>query len=249
MSRFIKQSTTSFLIISILFFTFTVTSFACSPAGPDPWYIEELSFDNTTLPDGIKIVEIDSAYEPYALINENTEPFYIVRPNNTGKTFPNSELPKNYEPLFKITSNQVYFWGRLSSEDTEGWKPNSGGINNSGTTSLKINQDLYSLESESRQIYKDNRPKTVDIPDPQKFTILAFYKGSPIEIKGTLSYSLNDNYDPHKFEKSVEACNNLNGTITSSTLVPMILLVVIIFIILSVSYRSIKKRKNINHNQ
>ncbi|MBU1970327.1 hypothetical protein KJ605_00915 [Patescibacteria group bacterium] len=249
MFRFIKQATISFLIISISFFTFTVSSFACSPAGPDPWYTEKLSFDNATLPDGIKIVEIDPTYEPYAFVNENSEPFYIVRPNNTDwKIFPNSELPKNYEPRFKITPGQVYFWGQLSSKDTEGWKPNSGGINNSAVTSVEIDQSIYSLDSESRQIYKDNRPETVDIPDPQNFTILAFYKGSPIEIKGTLSYSLNENYDPHSFEKGGEACNNWNRTSTLFSLLPMIFLLVIVFIILSVLYKFLKKRKNINQN-
>lgn len=193
----------SFLFIVLL----AQNVFACSPAGPDPWFATELSFDQTTLPNGIEIVQTDSTYE---LINKNSDPFYLVRENFTDwKIFPNSELPKNYEPRFKITSNQVYFWGQLSSQDIEGWKPNSG------ATRVRIDEDIYNLDGESMQIYQDNRPAVVDIPAPQDFIILGFYRGNPVEIKGVLSYSLNDKYDPQRFAKGVEACNRWNQSLNN----------------------------------
>ncbi len=212
------------LLLSSLMVLFTQSVFACSPAGPDPWFATKLSFDQSTLPSGIEIVQTDPTYEPYALINKNSEPFYLVREINpvllstaygNEYRFPNSELPEGYEPLYKITTNQVYFWGQLSSQDTKGWKPNTGGINNSAATRVRVGEDIYILDGESRQIFQDNRPAVVDIPAPQNFKILGFYRGNPVEIKGTLSYSLNEKYDPQRFAKGVEACNEWNQSLNN----------------------------------
>ncbi len=212
----------------LLFFSLLVLQtqnvFACSPAGPDPWFATKLSFDQSTLPRGIEIVQTDSNYEPYALTNNNLEPFYLVREINpvllspaygNEYRFPNSGLPEGYEPHYKITPNQVYFWGQLSSQDTEGWKPNSGGINNPAATRVRIGEDIYILEGESRQIYQDYRPAVVNIPDPHNFKILGFFRGNPVEIKGTLSYSLNEKYDPQRLAKGVEACNKLSQSLNN----------------------------------
>lgn len=190
--------------------------FSCSPAGPDPWFTTQLSFNQATLPDGVEIVQTESIYEPYALINKSSEPFYLVR-ENQWKDFPNSEFPDHYEPLYKITSSQVYFWGRLSSRDAEGWKPNSGGINDSAATRVRIDDSVYILEEESRQIYQDNRPAVVEIPEPQNFRILGFYRGAPIEIRGSLQYSLNEKYDPQVFARGVKACNEWDQSLRNSS--------------------------------
>ena len=215
-----KKIITKFGVPVLLLFSLLVLQtqnvFACSPGGPNPWFATQLSFEKSTLPSGIEIVQTDPIYEPYALINKSPDPFYLVREINPvllspaygdEYRFPNSELPENYEPRYKITSSQVYFWGQLSSQDNEEWRPNSGGINNSAATRVRVNEDIYILNGESRQIYKDNRPTTVDIPDSQTFKIPGFYKGSAVEIRGTLNYSLNEKYDPQAFAKGVEACN------------------------------------------
>jgi hypothetical protein len=207
----VKLDASVFLTVLLLLFLLAHNVFACTPAGPDPWFVIKLSFDQLTLPSGIEIVQTDPIYEPYSLINKSSEPFYLVRENLTDwKTFPNSELPQNYEPLYKITADQVYFWGQLSSEESVGWKPNSGGINNSAATRVRIDEGIYILEGESRQIYQDNRPAVVDIPDQQDFKILGFHRGNPIQIKGRLLYSLNEKYDPQRRTKGVEACNKWN---------------------------------------
>jgi len=239
-----------FILFSFLFMVLLAQNvFSCTPAGPDPWFNIELSFDQTTLPSGIEIVQTDSIYEPYILVNKNLEPFYLVRENFTDwKTFPNSELPKNYEPLFKITSNQVYFWGQLSSQDTEEWKPVSGVINNSPANGVRISEGIYILDGESKQIYQDNRPAVVDIPAPQNFKILGFYKGNPVEIKGVLSYSLNDKYDPQRFAKGVEACNKWDQSFNNPLwkIPSFMLLIIILVILLGLSfliYKIIKKFK------
>jgi len=241
------------VLLSFSFIVLLVQNvFACSPAGPDPWFATKLSFDKSSLPSGIEIVQTDPTYEPYALINKNSEPFYLVREINpvllspaygNEYRFPNSGLPDGYEPRFKITSSQVYFWGQLSSQDTKEWKPDSGGINNSSATRVRIDEGIYTLDGESRQIYQDNRPEVLDIPTSQNFKILGFYRGTPIEITGTLSYSLNENYDPQGFAKGVKDCNDFDKWGVSFSLLPILVLVSFVGLIVLVVYKVIKATK------
>jgi len=204
----------SFSVVTL----FTQNLFACSPAGPDPWFAIHLSLDQSTLPNGVQILQTDSTNESFELINNDTEPFYLVREISpvlllpaygNEYRFPDSGLPEGYEPRYKITSQQVFFWGQQSSQDTKKWMPNQDGTNNSTKASVKIGADIYILDEESRQIYQDNRPAGVAIPAPQNFKISGFHRGRPVEIKGTLSYSLNEAYDPHRLANGAEECDRL----------------------------------------
>lgn len=246
MNKLITKLGVPILLFFSLLILQTQNVFACSPAGPDPWFATQLSFDRSTLPKDVEIVQTDPTYEPYALINKSSEPFYLVREINPALLSPaygdeyhflNSELPENYEPRYKIKSSQVYFWGQLSSQDIEGWKPNSGGINNSAATRVKIGEDIYILDGESRQIYQDNRPAVVEIPNSQNFKILGFYKGNPVEIQGVLSYSLNENYDPQRSAKGVKACYTLE-------LLPLAIVVSFVGLIIFAVYKIVRAIKS-----
>lgn len=159
---------------------------------PDPWFKTQVTFDKNTIPNGIEI-QANSTYDP-SLINKSLEPFYLVEKNSSNESYPNSELPPNYKPLYKITASQEYFWGRknIVSNDAEGWNWTGSNI---AIYSIHDNQSFHTLE-QSKQIFAANRPANVQIPEPQNFKILGFYKGSPVEIRGTIHYSLNDKYDP-----------------------------------------------------
>jgi len=248
MKKLIKKFGLLVLLAAIALVIFPLQGvFACSPGGPNPWFATQLSFDQASLPNNIEMVQADPVYEQYALINKSSEPFYLIRENLTDwKTFLNSELPKNYEPRYKITASQVYFWGQLSSQDTEGWKLNSGGINNSAATRVRIDDSVYTLEGESKQIFQDNRPTVVEIPEFQNFKILAFYKGAPVEIRGALHYSLNDKYDPQAFAKGVEACNKWNQSLNSTlwrilSFAPLIIILLILSGVGFLTYKIIKR--------
>lgn len=224
-------------------------AFACIPGRSDPWFATQLSFDQNTLPSGIEIVQTDSTYE--SLINKSSEPFYLVRENFTDwKTFPNSELPQNYEPRYKLVNNQSFYYleDTYSKPPKPGYRLNSGGINNSATTRVRIDENVYILEGDSRQIYQDNRPADVEIPEPQSFKILGFYKGNPLEIHGRLSYSLNEKYDPQRFAKGVKACNDWNKWGILFSLLPIAIAVSFIGLIIFAVYkifRAIKSRRKV----
>ena len=241
------------VLVSLLAFSLMIlpgqSVFACSPAGPDPWFATRLSFDQSTLPSGVEIVQTDPTYEPYALVNKSSEPFYLVKENLTDwKTFPNSELPRNYEPLYKLINNQSFYYleDTYSKPPKPGYKPNSGGINDSAASRVEIDEKVYTLEGESRQIYQDNRPANVEIPEPQNFKILAFYRDTPVEIRGALHYTLNDKYDPQAFAKGVEACSKWNQSLNSPlwrilSFAPVIIILLILSGVGFLTYKIIKR--------
>lgn len=227
---------TLWTVLLVLTFT-TFKVHACFPGPPNPWYNTTLTFDKNTLPSGIEIVQTDPVYEPYALINKNPEPLYLVREINPvllseaygdEYRYPTSGLPEGYEPHFKITPEQVYVWGQFGSEDAIGWKKNNIGINDSAATRVRIDGGVYVLNGDSRQVYEDARPTNVSIPDPQTFSILAYYQNQPITIKGTLNYSLNKNYDPRAGAKGANACAILSSIPTFMALAVFSLIIFII---------------------
>jgi hypothetical protein len=200
------------------------TASACTPGLPDNWYTIHLAFDSATMPAGVQIVETHPIAQPYAITNTNPEPFYLVREAAFDwVTYPNSGLPDNFVPAYKIEDGQVYYW---SNSDSDGqWVASYGGIDNSSAREVEVDDDIYDLDGESGQVYQDNRPANVEIPGPQHFTILAFYQGEPLEITGTLSYSLNESYIPDQYAEGVKFCNNLGIWFR---IIPVIFLVLVV---------------------
>lgn len=229
---------------------------------PPQWYITRTTFDTSSLPSGIEIIEIDPTFETYALINRNQEPLYVVKENkNDWRTFPNSELPNNYEPLFKLVNNQSFFYfdGELNVSFTDkrikplivGYNLNSLDIKNSAARSVKIDDRIYTLVGESRQVYSFDRPAQVDIPTPQPLRILCYYKGEPLEISGTLIYSLNGGNDSNTPEKEFKATSGWNKFLNSLLwiLVSFFLIYfcfsLIVYLIKLVSSRNNQEKKSV----
>ncbi|MCH2038605.1 MAG: hypothetical protein MK137_08460, partial [Rickettsiales bacterium] len=125
--------------------------------------------------------------------------------------FPNSELPKQFKPRFKLQDSKLYYYGRTGSKKQMGY------IN------ACPNDQTCSGELEFPSIYpninrliprRDNRPEAVEkhneVPEPTSITINSFYQGKVHPIKGVITYSVNQHYDPQQFEKSraqgIKAC-------------------------------------------
>ena len=116
-----------------------------------------------------------------SLVNKGTEPFYIVRErtgNSNESQVLNQEVPDKYELLYKLDAKNV-------------WDCRYGGICSSwgyGRFPLYIAPKIPEFEMP----YGDSMPTVEQIPKPENFTILAFYKGVPVEIKGTRYFRLYD---------------------------------------------------------
>lgn len=221
---------------------------ACSPSSGDPWFKISLDFDQDTLPGGILIVETDPYYEPYAIKNLNDEPFYLITPYRSSKDFydedyPNSELPSDYAPKFKLISEKVYFYGQTSSSDFLGWKENSGGLDNAAASQVRLTtsysvSEIMIIEDGFENLYADERPYDVEIPTQQSFKIQGYYKDELIEITGIISYLLNEDYYPNRRAEGIEACNEW----VSFPLITFGVIVLILIVIISILLYFKKKK-------
>lgn len=207
-----KKRIALLLICFLLFISAITTVYGCFPAGPNPWYAIATRFDSTTFPPGVKITSIVPNYPSLALSNDSSTPLYVVEKNDYYE-YHVPEIPEGFKPDYKLISNQVYYWSYSDSPNDGSWVLNGGGINNTAGSKLEIHEGIYTIQEASQQIYQDDRPNTVSIPEPQSIHIMTIYKGKPWEIKGTLYYSLNTSYDPQARQKGVEACNKWSTTL------------------------------------
>lgn len=192
---------------------------ACTPIIGDRWFDMHISVDHSTLPNGVEIIQ--TGYDgslPYALVNRNSEPFYLVKdvtyrfinPNDPNAFDPanikideSTGLPQNYEPRHKVTKENAYQWRLGFGEDFKSWrvvdrkKNFFESIFDSSEPRIGINESALNLMGRSHQREGWDRPENARIPEPQNFTILGYYKGSPVEITGQVSYSINKDYDPN----------------------------------------------------
>ncbi len=234
------------IFLSFLVFVLVLQAvFSCSPSGPDHWFSTSLEFDATILPEEVEVIEMKD-YGYYYLKNTGSEPLYIVEKYQFGEDlyeedYPNSELPSDYAPLHKLVSGKAYWYNQHESGPIkQGWQQNSGGLNNLGAFQLKVTEDILQIEGGSKNIAEDDRPETVEIPEPQEFKIQAFYQGETREIIGTMHYRLNEDYDPKAHAKGIEFCANWNATQGTGLfltlfvfiIVPVVAVIVVIYLIL-----------------
>ncbi len=200
------------IITIILFLTFIVilflhpvkTSYAVpTPCFADEWFLVILVVDKRSLPPGVQVITLnDSDTKPYdmdytyAIRNDSSTPFYLIKsPEKTNKdtSLEKSELPPGIEPLIKIVSGSAYTFNISKKND---WYKSGGTLNfDKEIIDTYILKEMgISLET----ISADNRPASVQIPSPQRFSITEYYGQTPVSINGTIAYKLNPHYDPQK---------------------------------------------------
>lgn len=190
-------------ILPLLFIFFLIPSKAHAGLPrfvPDPWFSEDVAINPSVLPQGIKTIKLQEKEYSLGLVNTNSEPLYIVKKNN-GEDIYGSDIPKNYTPMYKLVSNQVYYWVPF---DPHSYNDNVGSgwqnYNRYGDEKyyLRVTSDILTLDQPSKNVREENRPTNVEIPTPQGFKILAYYKGNELNIPGMMRYSLNDHYYTYK---------------------------------------------------
>lgn len=159
--------------------------------GGEPWFVTNITIDPTSLPPKVEAKTNNGSLGQYiTLINNDSIPLYIIRENTLGDTYPNSELPDKYIPLYKLVSGVYYIYATKASHGYFGWKLFDD------NRPYPLQDDAYIVDGGSRQAYGETRPEDVKLPDPQNIQILAYYNDSPWTIRGRLIYSLNKNFLP-----------------------------------------------------
>jgi hypothetical protein len=172
----------------------------------DQWFNSKITFDQSSIPEGMQIILTSQEYQTYSLINNNEEPFYLLnRFENTGIDYAGSDLPSELRPEYKLVKDRTYIWSFDAAHKT-GWIVRDADTDSNEAISVPLVESAFIIDGEYKQVYADDRPVDVKVPDPQKFTIPAFYKDQPYEITGNYIFSLNENYRPHVVHNS--NCNS-----------------------------------------
>jgi hypothetical protein len=202
-------------------------------------FLYTIEIDQATLPAGVELISKTFPYgrpwqkkQPdYFITNKSKIPIYLFEDSGypahfdpkdkplygDSYIFPNSEIPEEFKPIFKLQNSMVYFYGQLNYKDPRGYildcEEGSDCYLEFSKTSPNIGIDI-----DEAVIYQDNRPKEVVVPEPKEFSINVFYEGKPSVIKGTIHFTLNKDYDPTIFartwQQGVDACSRWVGDIS-----------------------------------
>ena len=189
-------------------------AYACSPAPPTPWFIEELSAAPTKLPSGVTLRTHRS--RTITLANSSSRPIYVIgkldvsnrRYEELGIVF-----PRDTGPLHRLENGQVYNWGPWLT-DSDGPPKLTWYLDDSTPSVLEIEAWPNYIGTgrgtvatvKPRNQVGDNRPSNPTVPAPQHTQITLVYKGLPFVVPLTVSYRLNAAYEPSSVSRASRAC-------------------------------------------
>jgi hypothetical protein len=227
----IKYFLTLFVVL-----TLTTNSHACDPdPRPDPWFIYTVKIDKHSLPKGVELISEPFSFTErqwiqsrFFLINKNKTPLYIYKPLEKWKlrpvykdkySYPDSELPLGYEPKYKLQNSEAYYYATTNYRNPKGYE--SLCSNCSGTNKLiEFNQIFPKINN--MIIHKDGRPDDIKAPEPMNFSINAIYGKENKNLAGSISFKLNEHYDPQMGEKTlqegIQACSEFEALNSNNNL-------------------------------
>lgn len=177
---------------------FQVQSFAVGcPHGSDHWFNATVEIDPKSLPAGITaartIAQEGSGYTGVDLTNSTTIPLVINSPDLKRTYF--EHYPRPF--TLKFVSGDEYYCDVLS-------KPMKCDMKSDAL----LDTPEISKAVLTGAVSKDNRPRAVRLPNSEPFQFAAFYGDRPVIIRGTVSFSLNDQYDPLLGMKTKQGCDD-----------------------------------------
>ena len=172
------------------------------PWAPDHWFNVTVTVDHTSLPAGITVEEVDdSSGSTQAYLTNSTPIPLIINPPDPQKTYA-EPYPRPLTML--LVSGEGYYCDVQS-------KPMKCEMNSRAN---RANAQLDTPETMKAVltgwVVKDDRPPDVKVPHPAPFEFHATYGDKMITIGGTVSFSLNDKYDPKLGLKSKRLCDRVS---------------------------------------
>lgn len=195
---------------------------SCVPTA-DQWFTATLSFDDTTLPEGVTITAHrnvkDGRYpirDVYAVKNVHSTPFYLLEAatlSSLGNPIdPKTGLPVGVESLYKLVSEESYAYVHVlgTQRNEREWHRSHDAATGKAHEPKLDEYSLANMGVTIQSVARDNRPDDVQLPPSEHFILMAYYGERPIAIKGASTYQLNQDYDPHGEEKSLnEPCHDI----------------------------------------
>lgn len=124
-------------------------------------------------------------------------------------------LPPDTGPLHKLINGQVFTWGPMSVDQDQppvlAWdkdRSNARGLEITAWPNY-VDAGRGPLAAVQRRNQTgDNRPATVSLPPPQQTELTLVYGDQRLVVPLTISYALNQAYDPTSVRRAANACNN-----------------------------------------
>lgn len=212
-------------LLCIPFLSQLVYGHECAPT-PAPWFNIEISVDKTTLPEGVTFkanTDYPEYKKRYVVENITDTPLFIIIAEKDAGTVTFLSSPDTLTNLpFRIDLSRIYWifrvqkgvnyyyhwqWNHETGYRGE-WKTDQLGTSIYSKAFIDIG-DLEAIGIKTKQIARDNRPSDTIVPSPQNFSFTVYYGNQPKAIKGVLSYSLNNSYNPNGEKESFAQCEKM----------------------------------------
>jgi hypothetical protein len=189
---------------------------ACSPVPPTPWFTEHLTPGKVALPPGVSLGPTDS--QTIVVLNSSSTPLYVIGELYTAnKEYEKLAVafPSNTGPLHKLMDGQVFTWRSVTVDPDQ--PPVLAWDNEPSTTDrLKITvwfEDVSAGRGRVARVQRrnqtgNNRPSNVAVPPPQQTELTLVYGDQQLTVPLTISYVLNQAYDPNSVREGTSGCNN-----------------------------------------
>ncbi len=202
-----KRTITGIVVAAFLMSSSASTAMGCA-IGPLPaWYAEHpklvhnplssvlgisfpkgtlVTFENKGLTSNVYIAspDTDGVYPGYRHGREDYRPLDYI-------------LGGDFDPDVQISVGKGLSAGVYSFNG--GWSKTTIGDSNAKMGTVGLAKALGSSDNyESKQVRNRSRPVNTSVPSPDNQTMYAFYEGKRYDIKVTISYSLNPDYEEDK---------------------------------------------------
>jgi hypothetical protein len=189
------------------FFPIQTMAIGC-PNGSDHWFNVTIKLDPQSLPPGVTAQSAATFSGSGTYIKNTTRIPLVINPPpylSNARAIPPPDPKKTYQgayprPLIlQLVSGEAYYCdGRNPLRCDMSINANR---DNSLLDTPEINQAIN-----TGWVVGDERPIGVKMPSVQNFQFLALYGDKRIALKGTVSFSLNNEYDPKMGEESKRLC-------------------------------------------
>ena len=224
-----------------------VTSCSSGPPPPIPWFNEHLQIEEADFPPGVSfsIIHEDSSdfsdFEEYLVVtNTSSTPLFFTAVSYWGGSIDDLDQPcPNVNLCLKVVSGQVWQWEIMNLDGGQPWEYGWMLVNEfSPSDPLKLyfsgrslgNSTYYVLKIEPRNVFSIgdlDRPENVSIPSPQSIELPYIYGADELNVKITVSYSINEsylNYEPFNYSGILTVCIAGSILIVIITVIAMVLL-------------------------
>lgn len=234
-----RNETKLLILLALAFLTLCSPqrSYACSVPPSDEWFVEDFLIPPLDAPEGVTIRVVDGANDEWngyprdsiEIRNSSSTPLYLLGRSYEAHGNPAFQyeplpvpIPKGRGPINKVVEHQAFHWGidweAIGNTDVDMEDLRFEWITMEGSgDAIRLNISYNRIDSgmgyvtdlEPLNQTGDHRPDMVTPPEPQSTELSLVYGTQLITVPVTVSYRINETYDPTSVARSARACDML----------------------------------------